>query len=35
VPGRKRSKLTTVANFLASIGLVQDGRQMLLAIKPE
>ncbi len=35
VPGRKRSKLTPVANLLASIGLVKDGRQMLLTIRPE
>ena len=34
VPGRKRDKLTAVAHLLAAIGLVKDGRQMLMAINP-
>lgn len=35
VPNRKRTKLAAVAYLLSSIGLVKDGRQMLMAINPE
>lgn len=34
VPARKRSALTPLPYLLSSIGLVKDGREMLLAIAP-